>query len=132
VLIHEGRNRQVRRMCEAVGHRVSRLKRVRIGPITDEDIRPGEFRDLSEKEVAALKREASLEPGKRKTSTSTADLAGRRGTSHVACSTSHPAPGTRHVTSGAPKATARPTGSPRNAPDPRSRPRPRSDRPRRG
>ena len=58
VLIHEGRNRQVRRMCEAVGHRVSRLKRVRIGPITDDDIRPGEFRDLSEKEVAALKRAA--------------------------------------------------------------------------
>ncbi|MEX1128273.1 MAG: pseudouridine synthase [Vicinamibacterales bacterium] len=58
VLIHEGRNRQVRRMCEAVGHRVSRLKRVRIGPITDDDIRPGEFRDLSDKEVTALKRAA--------------------------------------------------------------------------
>ena len=58
VLIHEGRNRQVRRMCEAVGHRVSRLKRVRIGPITDDDIRPGEFRDLSDREVAALKRAA--------------------------------------------------------------------------
>jgi len=66
VLIHEGRNRQVRRMCEAVGHPVSRLKRVRIGPITDEDIRPGEFRDLSDKEVTALKREAALEPAKRK------------------------------------------------------------------
>ena len=57
-VIHEGRNRQVRRMCEAVGHPVSRLKRVRIGPITDDHIRPGEFRDLSDKEIAALQRAA--------------------------------------------------------------------------
>ena len=42
-------------MCEAVGHPVVRLKRVRIGPITDDDIRPGEFRELSDEEVAALK-----------------------------------------------------------------------------
>jgi 23S rRNA pseudouridine2605 synthase len=58
VTIHEGRNRQVRRMCEAVGHPVMRLRRVRIGPITDPNIRPGEFRDLSPKEIAALKRAA--------------------------------------------------------------------------
>src|SRR5215218_8847425 len=56
MVIYEGRNRQIRRMCEAVGHPVSRLRRVRIGPITDEHIRPGEFRDLSEQEVAALRR----------------------------------------------------------------------------
>lgn len=59
IVLHEGRNRQVRRMCEAVGHPVVKLRRVRIGPITDEHIRPGEFRDLSEREVAALKRAAS-------------------------------------------------------------------------
>jgi 23S rRNA pseudouridine2605 synthase len=58
MVIYEGRNRQVRRMCEAVGHPVTKLKRVRIGPITDDHIRPGEFRDLDEKEVAALRREA--------------------------------------------------------------------------
>lgn len=58
VTIYEGRNRQVRRMCEAVGHPVIRLRRVRIGPITDPNIRPGEFRDLSSKEIAALKRAA--------------------------------------------------------------------------
>jgi pseudouridine synthase len=52
VVIHEGRNRQVRKMCEAVGHPVIRLRRVRIGPITDDRIRPGEFRDLDEREVA--------------------------------------------------------------------------------
>jgi 23S rRNA pseudouridine2605 synthase len=58
IVIHEGRNRQVRRMCEAVGHQVVRLRRVRIGPIHDEHIRPGEFRDLSPREIAALKRAA--------------------------------------------------------------------------
>jgi 23S rRNA pseudouridine2605 synthase len=65
MVIYEGRNRQVRRMCEAIGHPVSRLKRVRIGPITDDHIRPGEFRDLSEEEVAALRREASGRPTSR-------------------------------------------------------------------
>jgi pseudouridine synthase len=58
-VIREGRNRQVRNMCDAIGHPVVRLKRVRIGPISDEHIRPGEFRDLTPKEVAALKRSAS-------------------------------------------------------------------------
>lgn len=70
LVIYEGRNRQVRRMCEAVGHPVSRLKRVRIGPIQDDHIRPGEFRDLSDREVAALKREGSRgkgAPGERPT-----------------------------------------------------------------
>jgi 23S rRNA pseudouridine2605 synthase len=48
----------VRNMCEAIGHPVDRLKRVRIGPITDERIRPGEFRELDAKEITALKRSA--------------------------------------------------------------------------
>jgi len=56
IIVREGRNRQVRNMCEAIGHPVDRLKRVRIGPITDDRIRPGEFRELDAKEVAALKR----------------------------------------------------------------------------
>ena len=55
-VIREGRNRQVRQMCEAVGHPVMRLRRVRIGPITDPHIRPGEFRDLTGQEVARLTR----------------------------------------------------------------------------
>ena len=62
VTIYEGRNRQVRRMCEAVGHPVIRLRRVRIGPIVDPRIRPGEFRDLSPKEIAALKKAAEGTP----------------------------------------------------------------------
>ena len=61
IVIHEGRNRQVRKMCEAIGHPVVRLRRVRIGPISDPNIRPGEFRDLSDREVAALKRSVKAE-----------------------------------------------------------------------
>jgi 23S rRNA pseudouridine2605 synthase len=57
IVIHEGRNRQVRNMCEAIGHPVERLRRVRIGPIADEHIRPGEFRELTTREVASLKRQ---------------------------------------------------------------------------
>jgi 23S rRNA pseudouridine2605 synthase len=56
IVVKEGRNRQVRNMCEAVGHPVDRLRRVRIGPIADEHIRPGEFRELDSKEVAALRK----------------------------------------------------------------------------
>ena len=54
ITIHEGRNRQVRRMCEAVGHPVVRLIRVRIGPLSDRQLRPGEWRELTSDEVKAL------------------------------------------------------------------------------
>jgi 23S rRNA pseudouridine2605 synthase len=54
IVIHEGRNRQIRRMCEAVGHPVRRLVRVRIGPLTDRRLKPGEWRALSTDEVRAL------------------------------------------------------------------------------
>lgn len=58
IVIREGRNRQVRKMCEAIGHPVVRLRRVRIGPIADAHIRPGEFRELDAREIAALKKAA--------------------------------------------------------------------------
>ena len=58
LVIHEGRNRQVRRMCEAVGHPVRRLVRVRIGPITDRTLAPGRWRPLTTDEVRALERAA--------------------------------------------------------------------------
>lgn len=54
IVIHEGRNRQVRRMCEAIGHDVMRLVRTRIGPITDAKLAPGAFRNLSMGEVRKL------------------------------------------------------------------------------
>jgi 23S rRNA pseudouridine2605 synthase len=53
--IREGRNRQVRRMCEAVGHPVESLRRTRIGPISDRQLKPGEWRELTPKEVEKLK-----------------------------------------------------------------------------
>jgi 23S rRNA pseudouridine2605 synthase len=59
ITIHEGRNRQVRRMCEAIGHPVERLVRTRIGPVTDRKLKPGAFRQLSVDEVLALERAAA-------------------------------------------------------------------------
>lgn len=52
--IHEGRNRQVRRMCDAIGHPVLRLVRTRIGPISDRSLRPGDWRELSTAERKSL------------------------------------------------------------------------------
>jgi 23S rRNA pseudouridine2605 synthase len=54
VSIHEGRNRQVRRMCEAVGNPVRRLVRTRIGPISDPALPSGKWRPLSVREVRDL------------------------------------------------------------------------------
>ena len=54
VVMGEGRNREVRRMFDAVGHPVLRLVRTAIGPIRDRDLKPGEWRHLSVNEVRAL------------------------------------------------------------------------------
>ena len=59
ITIREGRNRQVRRMCEAVGRPVHRLKRTRIGPIADRRLKPGEWRELTDAEVRTLRDRAS-------------------------------------------------------------------------
>ena len=55
VTIHEGRNRQVRRMFDSVGHKVLLLRRVRFGPLDLGDLRRGEWRELSAEEIAKLK-----------------------------------------------------------------------------
>lgn len=57
MVIHEGRKRQVRRMCRAVGHPVRQLIRVRMGPLTLGELRAGEWRYLTTGEVKALKEE---------------------------------------------------------------------------
>jgi len=54
VTIHEGRNRQVRKMCSAVGLPVRDLRRVRMGPIGLGHLKPGQWRDLTPGEVKAL------------------------------------------------------------------------------
>ena len=59
IVIHEGRKRQVRRMCEAVGHRVTRLERVAFGPLRLGGLGPGEHRRLDDDEVASLRAVAS-------------------------------------------------------------------------
>jgi 23S rRNA pseudouridine2605 synthase len=58
VTIREGRNRQVRRMCEAVGHPVTHLKRVAIGPIKDSTLKVGRWRELRPEEVERLRKAA--------------------------------------------------------------------------
>lgn len=62
IVIHEGRNRQVRRMCEAVGHPVTRLVRVRIGNLTDRSLAPGAHRELTADEVRSLYSAATPAP----------------------------------------------------------------------
>mgnify|MGYP000959379575 FL=1 len=56
IVIHEGRNRQVRRMCESVGHPVKRLIRSRIGPIVDRSLHPGSFRELTNQELKSIRK----------------------------------------------------------------------------
>ena len=54
-LIHEGKNRQIRRMCAMAGLEVRRLRRIREGPIRLGNLPPGTWRNLTEEEVSALK-----------------------------------------------------------------------------
>jgi 23S rRNA pseudouridine2605 synthase len=58
IVLREGRKRQVRRMCEAVGHRVTALERVAFGPLGLRGLAPGESRRLSRAEVDRLRRAA--------------------------------------------------------------------------
>ncbi|AMJ42091.1 pseudouridine synthase [Anaerotignum propionicum] len=55
IIIHEGRNRQVRKMCEAIKHPVAQLKRVATGDLTMGDLPKGKYRHLTPKEVKYLK-----------------------------------------------------------------------------
>ncbi len=63
IVIHEGRNRQIRRMCDFIGHPVVRLVRTRIGPVADPSLTPGSYRPLSFDEVRALAAAAEPTPG---------------------------------------------------------------------
>ena len=58
IALHEGRNRQVRQMCDAIAHPVARLRRTRIGPVTDRGLKPGILRDLTPAEVRSLMKPA--------------------------------------------------------------------------
>jgi 23S rRNA pseudouridine2605 synthase len=63
--IHEGRNRQVRRMCEAVGHPVLELTRTRFGPLALDGLAPGAYRALGDDEVQGLRALARQPAGAR-------------------------------------------------------------------
>jgi pseudouridine synthase len=116
-VIREGRNRQVRNMCDAIGHPVVRLRRKRIGPIVDGHIRPGEFRDLTERELALL----------RKISAGDSRILPPKGGSHT---TSLVASGfSRKAATGAKTTT---TARPRSGSGAKSRRAPAGGRPRRG
>ena len=60
ITIKEGRNRQVRRMCDKVGHPVLSLKRIKLGPLDLGDLKSGEYRELKQKEIQALKAACQL------------------------------------------------------------------------
>jgi 23S rRNA pseudouridine2605 synthase len=62
ITLREGRNRQVRNMCDAIGHPVDHLKRVAIGPLRDPRLKVGYWRDLNAEEVARLRKAAAPLP----------------------------------------------------------------------
>lgn len=62
--IREGRNRQVRRMCDAIAHPVAKLRRIRIGSIAMGHLRPGQVRELSAAEVASLLKPRPTRPAR--------------------------------------------------------------------
>ncbi|HKS27768.1 MAG TPA: pseudouridine synthase [Pyrinomonadaceae bacterium] len=56
VVLHQGRNQQIRRMFDAIGHSVVKLRRTKIGFLSDEGLKPGHWRFLSPQEVSRFKR----------------------------------------------------------------------------
>lgn len=64
IVIHEGRNRQIRRMFEAIGHPVKKLKRERYGFLDLTGLSPGDYRELSPKEVKQIRNLAVTQPSK--------------------------------------------------------------------
>ena len=60
ITIHEGKNRQIRRMLEAIGHRTLRLKRERFGPLSLGELKPGETRRLTPDEIRSLRHALGL------------------------------------------------------------------------
>jgi len=60
--LREGRNRQIRRMLASLGHPVKKLRRVRMGPLQLKGLQPGEWRELTSRELATLREEAFATP----------------------------------------------------------------------
>jgi 23S rRNA pseudouridine2605 synthase len=64
VVLHEGKQHEVKRLLEAVGHPVSKLRRVAIGPVTARGLEPGQYRALSPEEIAGLRKGTGAPPVK--------------------------------------------------------------------
>jgi 23S rRNA pseudouridine2605 synthase len=60
VTLHEGRNQQIRRMFDAIGHSVLKLARVRIGPLRESNLKPGQWRFLTQEEVKRFYRQPKI------------------------------------------------------------------------
>lgn len=73
VLLHQGRNQQVRRMFELIGHTVIKLRRVRIGALTDEHLKPGYWRFLSPGEVSRMMKKNDRRPRSPRSATTDKD-----------------------------------------------------------
>jgi 23S rRNA pseudouridine2605 synthase len=67
ITLREGKNRQVRNMCDAIGHPVDHLKRVAIGPLKDSRLKLGFWRDLTAEEVERLRKSADQKPAAART-----------------------------------------------------------------
>ena len=113
ITITEGRKRQVRHMCDAIGHPVMRLRRVRIGPIQDKALRSGQFRDLNPGELIALRHAVASEapPVDRRASASAKTTARSRRSSKGTPLEGGGTAGSRRSSKGAPPDADRAAGS---------------------
>jgi 23S rRNA pseudouridine2605 synthase len=103
--IHEGRNRQVRRMCEAVSLSVVRLRRVRYGMLSMGALKPGEFRYLTEAEVSGLR-----DPHQKQVTDSARPTASKRAPQRPTAASTKPS---QHTSAGKRPTTPQKYGSPR-------------------
>lgn len=92
ITISEGRNRQVRKMFDAIGHPVDYLRRISIGPLKDPRLKQGYWRDLDAEEVAALKKAVQRIPPSDKAPKALADKGAPRTESRRPARTAKPAP----------------------------------------
>jgi 23S rRNA pseudouridine2605 synthase len=127
VRLREGRTQQIRKMFQAIGHPVSKLRRVAIGPLSDPKLTPGDWRELTPREVKMLA--TMQEPAKPKPRRATAARAvpTKKTAANVAASKKRSAPARKAAS--ARKASATRTSSPRQTSGPRSA-TPRSANPR--
>jgi 23S rRNA pseudouridine2605 synthase len=80
ITVHEGRKHEIRRLCEAIGHPVRHLRRVRLGPLLLAGLAPGDSRPLTELELTELRRLTGLQPARRERPAATRDTGGKQET----------------------------------------------------